>query len=64
MVQADKTLEKMRRNPQDWRIDDLPSPADRYGILGGQGSTSHVAFRHPDGEHLSVPASRPIKAPR
>ena len=63
MIQADKTLAKMRRNPRDWRIEDLKSLADRYGILWDHEGTSHVVFRHPDGENLSVPASRPIKAP-
>ncbi|HEY9073480.1 MAG TPA: hypothetical protein VIN67_05040 [Desulfobaccales bacterium] len=53
----------MRRNPRDWRIEDLQSLADRYGILWDHGGTSHVVFRHPDGENLSVPASRPIKPP-
>jgi len=63
MVQADKTLTKMRRNPRDWRIEDLKGLADRYGILWDHEGTSHVVFRHSDGEHLSVPASRPIKPP-
>ena len=41
----------------------MKSLADRYGILWDHEGTSHVVFRHPDGEHLSVPASRPIKPP-
>lgn len=63
MVRTDKTLAKMRRNPRDWRIEELKSLADRNGILWYHEGTSHVVFRHPDGANLSVPASRPIKSP-
>jgi hypothetical protein len=37
----------MRRNPRDWRIEDLKSLADRYGIPWDHEGTSHVVFRHP-----------------
>jgi hypothetical protein len=58
---AAKTLAKMRRNPRDWRIEDLKVLADQMGIGHDQGGTSHVVFRHPVAGRLSVPARRPIK---
>jgi hypothetical protein len=58
---AAKTLAKMRRNPRDWRIEDLKVLADQMGIDHDQGGTSHVVFRHPTAGRLSVPARRPIK---
>jgi hypothetical protein len=51
----------MRRNPRDWRIEDLKVLADQMGIDHDQGGTSHVVFRHPTAGRLSVPARRPIK---
>jgi hypothetical protein len=53
----------MRKNPRDWRIEDLKNLADHYGILWDHEVTSLVVFRHPDDANLSVPASRPIKPP-
>jgi hypothetical protein len=50
----------MRRNPRDWRIEDLKVVADK-GIDHDQHGTSHVAFRHAKAGRLSVPARRPIK---
>ncbi len=61
MSNAAKTLQKMRNNPRDWRIEDLKVVADHYGIAYRQHGTSHVAFRSPVGGTLPVPAARPIK---
>ena len=61
MSNAAKLIAKMRRNPRDWRIDDLKVVADRLGIDHDQHGTSHVVFRHAKGGRLSVPARRPIK---
>ena len=58
---AAKLIAKMRRNPRDWRIDDLKVVADRLGIDHDQHGTSHVVFRHAKAGRLSVPAHRPIK---
>jgi len=32
VTKADKILRRMRNNPRGWRIDDLKTLADRYGI--------------------------------
>jgi len=51
----------MRRNPRDWRIEDLKVIASSLGIDHDQHGTSHVIFRHATAGRLSVPAHRPIK---
>lgn len=61
MSKIDKTLEKMRNNPRDWRIDSLKTIAHAHGIEWRQPGTSHVTFRHSNGAKLTVPAHRPIK---
>jgi hypothetical protein len=61
MARADKRLQKMRQNPRDWRIEDIQSVADSLGIEWLHDGGSHVIFRSPYGEHLSIPARRPIK---
>ncbi len=61
MSKAEKLLERMRVNPHDWRIDQLKTIADAFGIDYRQPGTSHVTFRHPSGAKLTVPAHRPIK---
>jgi hypothetical protein len=58
---AAKLLAKMRRNPHDWRIEDLEVVARSVGIDLDQHATSHVIFRHTAAGRLSVPAHRPIK---
>jgi hypothetical protein len=58
---AAKLIAKMRRNPRDWRIEDLKVVAERLGIDHDQHGTSHVVFRHGKAGRLSVPARRPIK---
>jgi len=61
MTKIEKTIEKMRNNPRDWRIEDLTSIAARYDIIWRQNGTSHVQFVRNDGASLTVPAHRPIK---
>jgi hypothetical protein len=58
---AAKLIAKMRRNPRDWRIEDLKVIAWSFGIDHDQHGTSHVVFRHASAGRLSVPARRPIK---
>lgn len=61
MTRIDKLLTKMGGNPQGWRIEDLKSIARRLNIDWHHEGSSHVIFQHPDGEHLSVPAAKPVK---
>jgi hypothetical protein len=62
MTTADKTLERMRNNPRDWRIGDLVSVAERYGIeVRNNGGSHHVFSARGIAENLCVPAHRPIK---
>lgn len=61
MTQIEKTLQKMRNNPRDWRIEDLKAIADRFGLKWRQKGTSHVVFVREDGRTLPVPAHKPIK---
>lgn len=61
MTRADKRLQKMRRNPRDWRIEDIQNVADSLDIEWMHDGGSHVIFRSPFGEHLSIPARRPVK---
>ena len=62
MSRAEKTLEAMRANPLDWRIEELEAVARAFGLNVRKPSGSHVYFTHPIvAEGLSVPARRPIK---
>jgi hypothetical protein len=44
MTKAEKLLEKMRRNPCDWRIEDLESLAERHGLEVRKPGGSHAIF--------------------
>ncbi|MBX3454824.1 hypothetical protein [Ferrovibrio sp.] len=61
MGKADKLLAAMRRNPLDWRIEQLKTVAEAHGLDWRQPGSSHVTFRHASGAILTVPAKRPIK---
>ncbi|MFI4955803.1 MAG: hypothetical protein ACHQAX_01175 [Gammaproteobacteria bacterium] len=61
MSKTIKRLLKLKQNPTDWRIEDLKSIADSFGIDYRQPGTSHVTFRTPAGKKLTVPARKPIK---
>jgi len=61
MTKIEKTLERMKTNPRDQRIEDLVRIADRLGIDHRQPGTSHVTFSHPTAGSLTVPAHKPIK---
>jgi hypothetical protein len=62
MSRVEKLREKMRRNPLDWRIEDLETLARRYGIGVRKSGGSHAVFYHiASGRMLTVPARRPIK---
>ena len=62
MSRAAKLLEKMRRNPRDWRIEDLVQVAARQGLQVRNDGGSHYIFSAPGVNlHLSIPSRRPIK---
>jgi len=62
MTTADKSLDKMRNNPRDWRIDDLLTIAERYGIeVRNNGGSHHVFSTNSITDSLCVPAHRPVK---
>lgn len=62
MSNAAKLFDQMRRNPRDWRIEDLCVVARRFGLIVQQGKGSHVRFLHPATRMLVVvPTRRPIK---
>jgi len=57
-----KTLDAMRANPRDWRIEELETAARAVGLNVRKPGGSHVYFTHPGVRGgLSVPARRPIK---
>lgn len=61
MSQADKTLQKMRNNPDGWRIEDLQAIARRFEMDWRHDGTSHCVFITASGKTLPVPAKKPIK---
>jgi predicted RNA binding protein YcfA (HicA-like mRNA interferase family) len=62
MARADRTLDRIRANPRDWRIGSLEALAATYGVNIRKPGGSHVVFEHPGvAEAVSVPARRPIK---
>lgn len=62
MAKVTKTLEKMRRNPREWRIEDVQVIATKYALEVRKPGGSHVIFFHrASGKQLAVPAKRPIK---
>jgi hypothetical protein len=63
MARAHKTLDAMRANPRDWRIESLEAVAAAHGVNIRKPGGSHVVFEHPGiAEALSVPTRRPITA--
>jgi hypothetical protein len=64
MVASGKTLQKMRKNPMGWRIEELQAIADEKFVewrRPGRGG-SHVIFSATGVREIgSVPAMRPIK---
>ena len=58
----EKLLARMRNNPRDWRIDDLKSVANRFGIDWRNEGGSHHVFSFPGvDDDVCVPSHRPIK---
>lgn len=62
MSKAEKTLDQMRSNPLDWRIDDIKTVATHFGIDWRTEGGSHHVFGYPGiALKVCVPAHRPIK---
>lgn len=62
MSTHEKTLSRMRNNPRDWRIDNLQSVANRFGIdWRNEGGSHHVFSFLEVEEDECIPAHRPIK---
>ena len=57
-----KLLESMRRQPLDWRMEQLQTVARQFGMAVRCAGGSHHVFSHETvTDILSVPAHRPIK---
>lgn len=62
MGNAAKLLERMRRNPRDWRIEDLKVVAASVGLIMEAGKGSHLKFSHARLPlQIAVPVRRPIR---
>jgi predicted RNA binding protein YcfA (HicA-like mRNA interferase family) len=63
MTQMEKLLDRMRKNPRDWRIEDLERLARWLGMkIRKKGGGSHVIFQHDSSViEASIPVHRPIK---
>lgn len=61
MSKAANLLEAMKRNPRDWRIDDVKTVAKLAGLKWRQPSGSHATFYSENGElRLTIPSHKPI----
>ncbi len=62
MSKLNKTIDKMRANPRDWRIESLEVVAENIGIRVRKSGGSHVVFLNSKSDLVvTVPAKRPIK---
>jgi hypothetical protein len=63
MARGDKLLERMRRNPRDWRIEDVEAVCASFGVAcTPPRKGSHYKVKHEShADILTVPARRPIK---
>lgn len=62
MSKFDKLLQRMRRNPRDFTIDEIAKVPEHFGFVKRTTSGSHVTFSHNAlSEILTVPAHKPIK---
>ena len=62
MGKAQKLIEAMANNPQDWQIAQVHTVAKASGLTVHCPSGSHHVVRNAAGEKISIPAHRPIKA--
>jgi predicted RNA binding protein YcfA (HicA-like mRNA interferase family) len=58
-----KLLDRMRRNPRDWRIGDVITLCEAFGVTcTPPRKGSHYKIKHESqAEVLTIPAHRPIK---
>jgi hypothetical protein len=61
MARMKKLLERMRRTPNGWHIEDLQAIAKHFDIAWRHHGTSHVTFRHPNASKVTIPARKPIE---
>jgi hypothetical protein len=62
MSKLEKLIFSLKSNPQgDWKIEDLKRIAHSFRVDYRQRGTSHVTFRFPSKDRLTVPARKPIK---
>ncbi|MDP9056765.1 MAG: type II toxin-antitoxin system HicA family toxin [Pseudomonadota bacterium] len=63
MANADKLIEKMRTNQRDWRIEDIGTLCEAYGVdFSAPRKGSHYKVKHSGvAQILTIPAHRPIK---
>jgi len=62
MRKVDKTIQKMRDNPKDWRIESLETISRRLSVRVRKSRGDHVVFMHDNSDLVvTVPAKRPIK---
>lgn len=62
MTNARKLLEKVRNNQQNWRIEQLETIVQKFGVDIRKSGGSHVVFSHKKWvEILCVPAHKPVK---
>lgn len=63
MANAAKLLDQMRTNPRDWRIEDIATVCEAFGIAcTAPRKGSHYKVKHSDvREILTIPSHRPVK---
>jgi hypothetical protein len=62
MTRLDKTIERMRRNPRDLKIEDVIAVAKHYKLLmRTKGGSHHIFGFFGIKESVSVPAHKPRK---
>lgn len=60
MSNVKRLLARMRQNPRDWRIQDIKTVANGFGIEYRQPGTSHVTFSASGCVPVTIPAHKPI----
>jgi predicted RNA binding protein YcfA (HicA-like mRNA interferase family) len=58
MKRAEKTLQAMEANPQDWRYDEVATVLRAFGFSERKAASSHRRWTHPDVEAVTVVAGR------